>query len=258
MKVDLKLYKTFDADLVSLSSNGISISSLIKTALYHYVRGEVIRFYVPECKSFDLDGRRRYIHIMANIDDPVSINFLKNELKYRQRTAFLRTLIRECLVTQHLGAFFKNDEWINKETARMHKIDLTTMGNVVKLKFDERKHDYASEIIKPAKTASSKVKPKISEEKTEETKKDLALKEPSESKSRLLHNDEIDATHEEFKKPMIVPVETEENENNIPEDELPFENNGMGVSFFDDEDEDIEEDPTLDDDLLSQFKTFMD
>ncbi len=31
MKVELKLYKTFDADLISLNSNGISISALIST-----------------------------------------------------------------------------------------------------------------------------------------------------------------------------------------------------------------------------------
>ena len=150
MKVELKLYKTFDADLISLNSNGISISALIKTALYSYARGEITRFYVPECKPFELDGRKRFIHIATNIDDPVSIDFLKHQLKPRQRAAFLRTLLRECLVTQQLGAFLKNDAWIARETARMQKIDASTMKNAVELKFEERKHDYISKILKPA------------------------------------------------------------------------------------------------------------
>ena len=130
MKVELKLYKTFDADLISLNSNGISISALIKTALYNYARGEITRFYVPECKPFELDGRKRFIHIAANIDDTVSIDFLKHQLKPRQRAAFLRTLLRECLITQQLGAFLKNDAWIAKETARAQEVDTSTMRNV--------------------------------------------------------------------------------------------------------------------------------
>ena len=260
MKVELKLYKIFDADLMSLNSNGISISALVKTALYHYARGEIVRFHVPECKSFDLEGRRRFIHIIVNIDDPVSIDFLKNQLKYRQRTAFLRTLIRECLTTQQLGAFLKNDTWIKKETDRIHQINLTTMSNVVELEFNERKHDYASKIIKPAKISSSVTKD--IKTKLEEHNEKIVTNKHSGSISALLeqnkNNDFIGSSQPKEIVKFIVPSEeieentgTKEVNERILEDESCVDTD-MTEPFFDDE----EEAPTLDDELFEQFQGF--
>lgn len=269
MKVELKLYKTFDADLISLNSNGISISALIKTALYSYARGEITRFYVPECKPFELDGRRRFIHIATNIDDPVSIDFLKHQLKPRQRAAFLRTLLRECLVTQQLGAFLKNDAWIARETARMQKIDVSTMKNAVELKFEERKHDYISKILKPAggaKAPSTATIKSDGESRPIHVKNsfgdvsDLAISK--EKKEEMIRQTSAAAPAKEVVKPAAEPkVEQPAQEEatetaSIPEDELPFAGVNESRSFFDEDDED-EEDPTLDDDLFATFQGFM-
>ena len=270
MKVELKLYKTFDADLISLNSNGISISALIKTALYNYARGEITRFYVPECKPFELDGRKRFIHIAANIDDTVSIDFLKHQLKPRQRAAFLRTLLRECLITQQLGAFLKNDAWIAKETARAQEVDTSTMRNVVELKFEERKHDYISKILKPAggaKTPSvATIKPDgesrpIHVKNSFGDVSDLAISK--EKKEEMIKQTSAAATPaKEVIEPAAEPkaeqpVQKEAIETApVPEDELPFAGVNENKSFFDEDDED-EDDPTLDNDLFATFQGFM-
>ena len=47
MRVELKLYKNYDADLISLNANGISVTMLMKKALEYYVRGQQITFVVP-------------------------------------------------------------------------------------------------------------------------------------------------------------------------------------------------------------------
>ena len=270
MKVELKLYKTFDADLISLNSNGISISALIKTALYNYARGEITRFYVPECKPFELDGRKRFIHIAANIDDTVSIDFLKHQLKPRQRAAFLRTLLRECLITQQLGAFLKNDAWIAKETARAQEVDTSTMRNVVELKFEERKHDYISKILKPAggaKTPSvATIKPDgesrpihvknsfgdVSDLAISKKKKEEMIKQTS---AAAIPTKEVIEPAAEPKAEQPVQKEAIETAP-VPEDELPFAGVNENKSFFDEDDED-EDDPTLDDDLFATFQGFM-
>ena len=272
MKVELKLYKTFDADLISLNSNGISISALIKTALYNYARGEITRFYVPECKPFELDGRKRFIHIATNIDDAVSIDFLKHQLKPRQRAAFLRTLLRECLITQQLGAFLKNDAWIAKETARMQEIDASAIENAVELKFEERKHDYISKILKPAGEAKA---PSIATIKSDDESKPIHVKNSfgdvsdlaisKEKKEEMIRQtatatpstkEVIEPVAEPIKE-IEQPVQEEVVETApIPEDELPFAGVNENKSFFDEDDED-EDDPTLDDDLFATFKGFM-
>lgn len=271
MKVELKLYKTFDADLISLNSNGISISALIKTALYNYARGEITRFYVPECKPFELDGRKRFIHIAANIDDTVSIDFLKHQLKPRQRAAFLRTLLRECLITQQLGAFLKNDAWIAKETARAQKVDTSTMRNVVELKFEERKHDYISKILKPAggaKTPSvATIKPDgeskpihvknsfgdVSDLAISKKKKEEMIKQTS---AAAIPTKEVIEPAAEPKAEQPVQKEAIETAP-VPEDELPFAGVNENKSFFDEDDDEDEDDPTLDDDLFATFQGFM-
>lgn len=270
MKVELKLYKTFDADLISLNSNGISISALIKTALYNYARGEITRFYVPECKPFELDGRKRFIHIAANIDDTVSIDFLRHQLKPRQRAAFLRTLLRECLVTQQLGAFLKNDAWIAKETARIQGIDVSAIENAVELKFEERKHDYISKILKPAGGAKT---PPIATIKSDDESKPIHVKNSfgdisdlaisKEKKEEMIKQTSAAAPSakeviEPAAEPEVEhPVQKEVIETTpIPEDELPFAGVNESKSFFDEDDED-EDDPTLDDDLFATFQGFM-
>ena len=267
MKVELKLYKTFDADLISLNSNGISISALIKTALYNYARGEITRFYVPECKPFELDGRKRFIHIAANIDDTVSIDFLKHQLKPRQRAAFLRTLLRECLITQQLGAFLKNDAWIAKETARVQEVDTSTMRNVVELKFEERKHDYISKILKPAGGAKT---PSVATIKPDGESKPIRVKNSfgdvsdlaisKEKKEEMIKQTSAATPTKEVIEPAAgpkaeQPVQEEAIETApVPEDELPFAGVNENKSFFDEDDED---DPALDDDLFATFQGFM-
>lgn len=169
MKVDIKLYKTFDADLISLNANGISISAMIKVALYRFSRGQTARFYIPECKPFNLTGLKRQIHVVTAIEDEESIKFLKNEIKPRERSAFIRTLLRECLMTQQLGAYLKNPGMIQKETARFQALNLESYDNVYVLSFEKRKHDYASEILLPAGEKPKKIR-----------KKEKAIKEPAE------------------------------------------------------------------------------
>lgn len=269
MKVELKLYKTFDADLISLNSNGISISALIKTALYNYARGEITRFYVPECKPFELDGRKRFIHIAANIDDTVSIDFLKHQLKPRQRAAFLRTLLRECLITQQLGAFLKNDAWIAKETARAQEVDTSTMRNVVELKFEERKHDYISKILKPAGGAKT---PSVATIKPDGESKPIHVKNSfgdvsdlaisKEKKEEMIKQTSVATPIKEVIEPAAEPKAEQPVQKEaieavpVPEDELPFAEVNENKSFFDEDDED-EDDPALDDDLFATFQGFM-
>ena len=151
MKVEMRLYKTFDADLISLNSNGISISSLMKRALEYYVKGQLLNFYVPECMPYNLDGKHRSIHIVFSVSDPASVQFLRNEIKDRQRAAFFKALVRGCIMYPTLGVYLRHSDTIAEETRKIKEMDLDNVENLDVLSFTGKKrHRTAYEILKPA------------------------------------------------------------------------------------------------------------
>ena len=158
MKYDLKLYLTFDADLISLNAAGISVPEMIRIALEHRVRGKRAHFLVTECPSYELTGRKRMIHTSVKITDPLSIEFLKNEIKPWQRSAFFRAIVREALIYQAVGVYLKNKETIQKESRFIGSQDTGAFSDVIVLKPKKKKRDYAKEILHPAESNAEKEK----------------------------------------------------------------------------------------------------
>ena len=146
MKYEMKLYKTFDADLISLNAAGISIPKLIRIALEHRARGKRARFFVTECPAYKLEGRRRIVHTSVTIIDRVSIDYLKREIKPRQRSAFFKAIVRDALVNQAVGVYFRNPETIKKENVFIQRQDLDDVDDLFIFKPRKRTREYAREI----------------------------------------------------------------------------------------------------------------
>lgn len=179
MRVELKLYKNYDADLISLNANGISVTMLMKKALEYYVRGQQITFVVPNAIPFTLKEKKRTYHLLFEIKDKQSVDFLKREIKEGWRTAFFKTLVRSCLLTPQIAVFLKNDTTIKKETERIKLIRLEGLENVVLLEPKKNKRITIEDILKPKKKEPVKVEklPDYStEDKTEV--KPLVIKKP--------------------------------------------------------------------------------
>lgn len=172
MRVELKLYKNYDADLISLNANGISVTMLMKKALEYYVRGQQITFVVPNAIPFTLKEKKRTYHLLFEIKDKQSVDFLKREIKEGWRTAFFKTLIRSCLLTPQIAVFLKNDTTIKKETERIKLIRLEGLENVVLLEPKKSKRITIEDILKPKKKEPVKVEklPDYSTEDKNESK----------------------------------------------------------------------------------------
>lgn len=157
MRVELKLYKNYDADLISLNANGISVTMLMKKALEYYVRGQQITFVVPNAIPFTLKEKKRTYHLLFEIKDKPSVDFLKREIKEGWRTAFFKTLVRSCLLTPQIAVFLRNDTTIKKETERIKLIRLEGLENVVLLEPKKSKRITIDDILKPKKKAPVRV-----------------------------------------------------------------------------------------------------
>ena len=129
MRLELRYYKRFDADLLALIECGVNLNRYLPAVLKAYAAGKEIHLYIPFCKSHDLSGEQR-IHTSLQINDPDSIRLLK-QVKYGYRNAFCKMLLRDALVYQNFGVFFSRDEYIRKEYGRVKKADLSDMDNVI-------------------------------------------------------------------------------------------------------------------------------
>lgn len=147
MKVEFILYKTFDADLISLGDNGISISAMAKLALRYRSRGKKVYFYIPKCIDYDISRRAGSVHVIVNVTDPKSISFLKKNIKRRQRSAFMRSIVRDSLVDQAVGVYLKNSAAIAAETGRIASKDISTYSDIVTIiPGQQKRRDYTHNI----------------------------------------------------------------------------------------------------------------
>lgn len=158
MKVEIKLYKTFDPDLYALNAYGISVTRLMEKALKFYVRGERVNFHIPQSLQYSLDGKKKRVHLAFTITDPESIVFLKENIKPRMRTAFLKNLLRGCLTSPQLGVYLKNKETIKKDNQVINNIYLDDLDNLMFLKPKEKPRLNYAEQIKKDILVSSKNK----------------------------------------------------------------------------------------------------
>lgn len=225
MRVELKLYKNYDADLISLNANGISVTMLMKKALEYYVRGQQITFVVPNAISFTLKEKKRTYHLLFEIKDKPSVDFLRREIKEGWRTAFFKTLVRSCLLTPQIAVFLKNDTTIKKETERIKLIRLEGLENVVLLEPKKSKRITIDDILKPKKKEPVKVEklPDYSTEDKDEVKP-LVVEKPVAQKDETVVS--------------VAPVKTaEESSDVISEDDIanapdPALTDGEEYDFF--------------------------
>ena len=225
MRVELKLYKNYDADLISLNANGISVTMLMKKALEYYVRGQQITFVVPNAIPFTLKEKKRTYHLLFEIKDKPSVDFLRREIKEGWRTAFFKTLVRSYLLTPHIAVFLKNDTTIKKETERIKLIRLEGLENVVLLEPKKGKRITIDDILKPKKKEPVKVEklPDYSTEDKDEVKP-LVVEKPVAQKDETVVS--------------VAPVKaTEESSDVISEDDIanapdPTLTDGEEYDFF--------------------------
>ena len=226
MRVELKLYKNYDADLISLNANGISVTMLMKKALEYYVRGQQITFVVPNAIPFTLKEKKRTYHLLFEIKDKPSVDFLRREIKEGWRTAFFKTLVRSCLLTPQIAVFLKNDTTIKKETERIKLIRLEGLENVVLLEPKKSKRITIDDILKPKKKEPVRVEklPDYGTEDKDEVKPLVVEKPP------VVQKDETVV--------LVAPVKvTEESSDAISEDDIanapdPTLTDGEEYDFF--------------------------
>lgn len=127
MYVELRLYRRFDADLLSLWEQSIPVAKLAKDALAAYANGKRIRYLLPRAIPAQF-GERKNVHLRLQIQDKASQALLR-QIKRGYRCQFVKTVLRNTLLEQSIAPFFTDDQYIALEDMRIRALtDLSENG----------------------------------------------------------------------------------------------------------------------------------
>ena len=131
MNVEIRLYKRFDMDLVSLYDSGYSVALMIRDAVLGYANGTPVYFFIDEPVQFDLNDKKN-VHMRVTIPDSEqkAVYVLKN-IKHGYRNTFCKILLRNALVQQNLSGFFADTALSQLQIANMAGRNVYSYPNVV-------------------------------------------------------------------------------------------------------------------------------
>lgn len=129
----VNLYRNYDKDILALKECDVVFSSLVKLALYYFVRGKKLNIFVSGSFKYDFNSGsgKAYIQNAVKLTDPLSIRFLRSQINYRERLAFVRCALRAAMIRPLYGAYFNDDRMIEAENKLLKTIDLSTYNDLI-------------------------------------------------------------------------------------------------------------------------------
>lgn len=106
MKVEIRIYKQYDTDLVALVDNGYPVSRMMKDAIISYANGTPLLFELDEHLYFDMN-RKTNARLRFDIPEKEKkATYLLKNIKHRYRNSFCKMVLRNCLSQQNLAGYF--------------------------------------------------------------------------------------------------------------------------------------------------------
>lgn len=104
MIIEVRLYKRYDADLVTLAAAGYPIASMIKKAVTAYANDKQVCFDVPD-GPYDFNERKTFrTRFVVNKKDKATYTLLTS-IKHGYRNAFCKMVLRNALSQQNLTCY---------------------------------------------------------------------------------------------------------------------------------------------------------
>lgn len=131
MFVEVRIYKRWDTDLLSLLDAGYPLFLMIRDAIISYANGIPLHYYIDEPIDFDLNGKktvRSRFEIPKNESN--AIYLLKN-IKHGYRNTFCKVLLRNALVGQALAGFLTNDVLFDMDKKNKSAFDPHMYPNLI-------------------------------------------------------------------------------------------------------------------------------
>lgn len=131
MKVDVRIYRRFDMDLVALQDAGYPLSAMIKEAVCGYANNTPVHYYIDEYHDFNICDKKGF-HLKFSIPDTDTRTcYLLKHIKYGYRTTFCKMVFRNALVQQNLTGFFSDDSLLYLQNINLGTRNIHLFQNVI-------------------------------------------------------------------------------------------------------------------------------
>lgn len=133
MRIEIRVYKTFDTDLIALIDSGYPVADMMRSAIISYANGAPLFYYIDEYNHFDLNGKRN-AHLAVIIPkEETKALYLLSHIKHRYRNTFCKTLLRNSLILQNMTCFFADPALAQLQNDRYRYINLSAFQNAIAL-----------------------------------------------------------------------------------------------------------------------------
>lgn len=127
--IEVRLYKSHDADLLSLRADGYNVSKLLKEAVENYVAGTPVKYRLSGCTARELDDIGGVVRYHLRLSNEASQQVRR--VRRGRRNQFIKMLLRDMLESEPLGGFFTNAQdttdavrWLKaQENAELRDLD---------------------------------------------------------------------------------------------------------------------------------------
>lgn len=153
--IEVRLYKSHDADLLSLRADGYNVSKLLKEAAENYVAGTPVKYRLSGCTARELDDIGGVVRYHLRLSNEASQ--LVRRVRRGRRNQFIKMLLRDMLESEPLGGFFTNAQdtayavrWLKaQEDAELRDLDEKKRKNAPAQKHKKADLDLKKEKKKP-------------------------------------------------------------------------------------------------------------
>lgn len=110
MFIDIRLYKRFDMDIISLIDAGYDVKRMMEVSIVSFANGKAIAFVMDKIIKFKI-AEKQTIHFRANIPDTdTRAVALMKAVNKGHRNSFCKALFRNAFAQQNLSGYF-GEEW---------------------------------------------------------------------------------------------------------------------------------------------------
>lgn len=140
MRIDIRLYKRFDTDLVALCDAGYPLSKMLKDSVTAFAYGAPLHYLVDVPLRFDVEGKSTVHYAFTISDKDTKTCMVLKSIQKGYRNSFCKMILRNAMVNQNVGCYFANDRYIPLVEQQIQKIDRNAYENLIPLSTLTRKN----------------------------------------------------------------------------------------------------------------------
>lgn len=158
MIVEIRMYRLFDTDLVSLFDSGYPVALMMKSAIQGYANGTPVHYLVDVPTTIaKSDSRSIHTRLFIPDSDSKSIMLMKGVRK-GYRNSFCKMMMRNALINQNLSFYYSGQQLTDMAQAYLDTIPPDSFPSVIRLS-KMKKEVRQLDLTEYASVLPDKVKP---------------------------------------------------------------------------------------------------